>query len=106
MRSEPQISMESAGIVSFPEKNLQVIENGATFASAIRDKFMNKTTIQITIPNSDLAMLKKLISGMGWSMSVLTKKKKAGIEKGLEDIKNGNVYNAENSADLVKQIFG
>lgn len=106
MRTETQISMERAGIVSFPEKNLQVNENGATFAADITDRFMNKTTIQITIPNSDLAMLKKLISGMGWSMSVLTKRKKAGIEKGLEDIKNGNVYKAENSADLVKQIFG
>lgn len=66
----------------------------------------NTTTIQITIPNSDMSMLKRLISGMGWSMSVLTRSKKSGIEKGLEDIKNGNVYHAENSDDLVKQIFG
>lgn len=29
---------------------------------------------------------------------------KSGIEKGLEVIKNGNVFNAEESADLVKQI--
>lgn len=67
---------------------------------------METTTIQITIPKSDLSMLKKLISGMGWSMSVLTRSKKSGIEKGLEDIKKGNVYRAENSADLVKQILG
>ena len=51
-------------------------------------------------------MLKKLIAGMGRTMSALTPKKKAGIERGLEDIKKGNVYRAKNSADLVKQIFG
>lgn len=31
---------------------------------------------------------------------------RVGFEKGLEDIKNGNVYKAENSEDLVKQILG
>ena len=40
------------------------------------------------------------------TMSALTPRKKAGIERGLEDIKKGNVYHAENSADLIKQIFG
>ena len=67
---------------------------------------MNTTTFQITVPTADVSMLKKLIAGMGWTMSALTPKKKAGIERGLEDIKKGNVYRAENSADLVKQIFG
>ena len=67
---------------------------------------MNTTTFQITVPTADVSMLKKLIAGMGWTMSTLTPKKKAGIERGLEDIKKGNVYRAENSADLVKQIFG
>ena len=67
---------------------------------------MNTTTFQITVPTADVSMLKKLIAGMGWTMSALTPKRKAGIERGLEDIKKGNVYRAENSADLVKQIFG
>ena len=67
---------------------------------------MNTTTFQITVPTADVSMLKKLIAGMGWTMSALTPKKKAGIGRGLEDIKKGNVYRAENSADLVKQIFG
>ncbi len=29
-----------------------------------------------------------------------------GIDRGLEDIKNGDVFHAKNSADLVSQIFG
>lgn len=67
---------------------------------------MNTTTIQITVPTADVSMLKKLIAGMGWSMSSLTARKKKGIERGLEDLKNGKVYHAENSEDLVKQILG
>lgn len=29
-----------------------------------------------------------------------------GIDRGLEDIKKGNVFHARNSADLISQIFG
>lgn len=70
---------------------------------------MNTTqaqTIQITLPKADFQMLRKLASGMGWSLSTITKKKKTGIEKGLEDIRKGNVYQAKDSQDLIKQILG
>jgi len=67
---------------------------------------MSTTTLQITVPTSDLSMLKKLISGMGWTMTTMSKKKKTGIDRGLEDLEKGNVYHAKDSADLVKQIFG
>ena len=63
-------------------------------------------TIQITLPKSDLKMLKKLASGMGWVVSAISSKKKSGIEKGLEDIRKGNVYHAKNSQDLITQILG
>lgn len=43
---------------------------------------------------------------MGWGMSIMTSRKKSGIEKGLEDIRKGNVFRAENSQDLVSQILG
>jgi len=32
--------------------------------------------------------------------------KRSGIDKGLDDIKNGNVFHAKDAADIVKQIFG
>lgn len=67
---------------------------------------MNTTTIQITVPNTDLSMLRRFISGMGWTMTALTKRKKTGIQRGLDDIAKGRVYSAKNSADIVKQIFG
>ena len=34
------------------------------------------------------------------------RERKSGIDKGLEDIRKGNVYYAENSEDLIRQIFG
>ena len=67
---------------------------------------MNTTTLQITVPTADVMMLKKLTAGMGWIVTAMTKRKKSGIEKGLDDIRKGNVYYAENSKDLINQIFG
>ncbi len=67
---------------------------------------MNTTTLQITVPTADITMLKKLTAGMGWVVTTMTKRKKSGIQKGLDDIKKGNVYHAENSKDLINQIFG
>ena len=62
-------------------------------------------TIQLTLPKSDIKMLKKLPSGMGWVVTAMSNKKQSGIEKGLEDIRNGNVYHAKNSQDLISQIL-
>ena len=31
---------------------------------------------------------------------------KSGIEKGLEDVRKGNVFYAKDSEDLIKQILG
>lgn len=63
-------------------------------------------TIMLTLPKSDIQMLRKLASGMGWCISAMTIKKKSGIEKGLEDIRKGNVFHAKDSQDLVSQILG
>ena len=65
-----------------------------------------ETTIQLTLPKADYKMLRKLAEGMGWTVSTLTVRKKSGIEKGLEDIKHGNVYHAKDSKDLIAQILG
>jgi len=70
-----------------------------------RITIMNTTTLQITVPTADITMLKKLTAGMGWVVTTMTKRKKSGIQKGLDDIKKGNVYHAENSKDLINQIY-
>lgn len=59
--------------------------------------------VQITLPNKDLSLLRTISRRMGWSVHV---PRKSGIEKGLEDIRKGNVFHAKDSEDLIKQILG
>ena len=59
--------------------------------------------VQLTLPNTDISFLRTISKKMGWSLHV---PRKSGIEKGLEDIRNGNVFHAKNSEDLIKQILG
>jgi len=59
--------------------------------------------VQLTLPNTDISFLRTISKKMGWTIHV---PRKSGIEKGLDDIRNGNVFHAKDSKDLVKQIFG
>lgn len=59
--------------------------------------------VYLSLPNSDLGFLRTLSKKMGWTVR---EERKSGIEKGLDDIRKGNVYHAKDSADLVKQILG
>nr|WP_129730272.1 hypothetical protein [Parabacteroides goldsteinii] len=58
--------------------------------------------VELSIPEVDMALLKELAKKFGWSI----KKKKSGIEKGLEDIAAGRVHKAQNAEDMFKQILG
>lgn len=60
-------------------------------------------SVTISLPKGDLRLLRNLSKKMGWTIQ---RKRKSGIEKGLEDIRKGNVYHAKNSEDLIKQILG
>lgn len=59
--------------------------------------------VQVTIPTGDLSLLRSIAKRMGW---IVKRPRKSGIEKGLEDVKNGNVFHANNPVDLVNQILG
>ncbi len=59
--------------------------------------------IILTLPNSDMGFLRTISKKMGWT---LKRHRKSGIEKGLEDIRKGNVFHAKDSEDLIKQILG
>ena len=59
--------------------------------------------VQLTLPNADINFLRTLSKKMGWSLKL---QRKSGIEKGLDDIRKGNVFHAKNSEDLIKQILG
>lgn len=60
-------------------------------------------TVNLTLPHADVSLLKTLSKKMGWSVRT---ERKSGIEKGLDDIRKGNLYHAKNSEDLLKQILG
>lgn len=57
--------------------------------------------VTLTLPGGDISLLRSLSKKMGWIVKI---QKKSGIEKGLEDIRKGNVYKAKNSDDLIKQM--
>lgn len=61
-------------------------------------------TVNLTLPYADIHFLRTLSKKMGWSIRA-ERTKKSGIEKGLEDIRKGNVYHAKNAEDLLKQIL-
>lgn len=50
-----------------------------------------------------MSLLRSLSKKMGWTIH---RQRRSGIEKGLEDIRKGNVYHAKNAEDLIKQILG
>ena len=58
--------------------------------------------VELSLPETDMALLKELAKKSGWSIG----KKKSGIQKGLDDIKAGRVHKAENAEDMFKQILG
>lgn len=46
-------------------------------------------SVQLTQPYTDLSFLRTISKKMGWT---LKRQHKSGIEKGLEDIRKGNVF--------------
>ena len=60
-------------------------------------------TLNLTLPHADVSFLRTLSKKMGWNVRA---ERKSGIEKGLDDIRNGKLYHAKNSEDLLKQILG
>lgn len=58
--------------------------------------------VELSIPETDMALLKSLAKKFGWSVN----KKKSRVEQGLEDIAAGRVYKAKDAEDMFKQILG
>ena len=61
----------------------------------------NTEEIFLSLPDSDMSFLKSLSKKMGWTIK---RKKKTGIEKALDDIKAGRVYEAKAADDLFSQL--
>ena len=57
--------------------------------------------VYVSLPNSDLNLLKTLSKKMGWSIK---RQRKSGIEKALDDVKAGRVYEVKSVEDLFEQL--
>ena len=60
------------------------------------------TTIYLELPKCDLAFLRKLAANMGWTIP--QKRKMTGIERALEDVKQGRVTTYESVDDFFKEM--
>ena len=61
-------------------------------------------SLNIEIPQGDIAFFNKLAKNMGWNIT--HNKVINEIDESLDDIRHGRVYHAANTKDLEKQIFG
>jgi hypothetical protein len=57
--------------------------------------------VTLSLPNSDLAVLRTLSKRMGWKMKT---RRKSGLEKALEDEAAGRIYEAKSFEDLIEQL--
>ena len=91
----------------FPNKTCKFQDFVVSLRQNWKMKIMEATTLSedvtLSLPNTDLSFLRTLSKKMGWTMK---RHRKSGIEKGLEDIRKGNVYHAKDAEDLIKQILG
>lgn len=57
--------------------------------------------VTLSLPNTDLAVLRTLSKRMGWKMKT---RRKSGLEKALEDEAAGRIYEAKSFEDLIEQL--
>jgi hypothetical protein len=55
----------------------------------------------LTIPSSDYRFINALSQKMGWT---IRKPRKSGLQKALDDVRAGRVYEAKNVDDLLAQL--
>lgn len=62
-------------------------------------------TVQITLPVADAAFLRRQSRNMGWQIStVRTPRKSGSLERAIEDVRSGRVYQADSVEDLMAQL--
>ena len=60
-----------------------------------------KEQIILEIPSLDAAFLRTLSKKMGWTMK---RQRKSGLQRALEDVAAGRVYEAKSVEDLMAQL--
>ena len=57
--------------------------------------------VYLTIPSSDYRFVSAVSQKLGWTIH---KPRKSGLQKALDDVRRGNVYEAKNVDDLLTQL--
>ena len=57
--------------------------------------------VTLSLPNSDLSVLRLLSRRMGWKVRT---HRKSGLEKALEDEAAGRIFEAKSFEDLIEQL--
>lgn len=57
--------------------------------------------VSISLPSSDYRLISTLSHKMGWKLHT---PRKSGIEKALDDVRAGRVYEASSVSDLIAQL--
>ena len=80
----------------------------STFAADFKNlKVMEAATrtVQITLPLVDAAFLRRQSRNMGWQITtVRPMRKKGSLERAIEDVRAGRVYQAKSVEDLMAQL--
>jgi hypothetical protein len=57
--------------------------------------------VYLTIPSSDYRLISTLSQKMGW---IIHRPRKSGLQKALDDVRTGHVYEAKDVDDLMAQL--
>ena len=76
-------------------------QNKLKKGKTIMQSTANIENVSISIPISDLSFLRTLSKKMGWTIK---RQRKSGIDRALDDIKAGRVYEARSVDDLFEQL--
>ena len=63
----------------------------------------NMEELRLILPSEDVKLFKDLVKKFGWKIG---RKKKSGLEEGLDDIKHGRVYGPFDSVDDLLKSCG
>jgi len=64
---------------------------------------IKKQTFNLDVPLDDVRKLRSIAKAMGWT---LHRNKKSQVDKAIEEMKNGKVYEAKDAHDMLNQILG
>ena len=62
-------------------------------------------TLQVTLPLADASFLRRQSRNMGWRVTTVRAPRKRGsLERAIEDVREGRVYQADSVEDLMAQL--